>query len=349
LRSAILRGEFAGTGRLPSERSLMARFGVHRNTVRQALDLLKRDGLLQTESKTGSFVQAVPKSERNVLVLAVHSDPSPELSRLMDGFTHVAAQAGFVARRTSTQPGAGEAMDRVPRISPGSNVAGVALWPQNPTDVAALHAIEREVPLVLVDRRVLGFHGNIVRFDDVAGGRLVTEHLIEKGHRKIAFVTDEVFAETVQLRWRGYVDALDAASIPFDPRLNLFFNGLVEPFFGLSMRHLLTDRDLRPTAIVCSNDLVAFSMLRFLSDQGVKVPGEMAVTGYGNCMPDYADAMALTTVDQPFYDIGREAAGILIDHIGRDPSTPALTRVEVTVPVSLAVRRSSLFVEPAAA
>lgn len=342
LRQEISRGDFMPDGRLPSERILGQRFGVQRNTIRRALSLLESDGHITTEDKRGSFVRGPHRSpEGRSLLINLHDNSSPSLTQLVNGFTFAAMRAGFSVRRTDTHPPDGAALDPVPsRETLPTDAAGIALWPQNPTNARALSTLNHALPLVLVDRRVLGVSADCVRFDDIAGGRAITEHLIGQGHRRIGFVTDEVFADTVQQRWQGYAEALEAAHIAVDPTLTMFFSGIHEPFFSMSMKHVLTHGDV-PSAIVCSNDVVAFMLLRFLRDAGFRVPHDIAVTGYGNSMPDYTEAMALTSVDQPFFEMGRAAAHILIERIGQTDKDRLAHPRDVTIPVSLVARSSS--------
>lgn len=343
LRQQILRRDFGNDGRLPAERVLGEQFQVQRNTIRQALALLEKEGHIATDPKRGSFVRlSEPDGVRNVFLVSIHSDASTDLSQLVTGFGKVVRKAGYSARRVDSDPPKGMAMDVVPsgdRLA--HDVAGVILWPQNPADVDALSRLNAAVPLVLVDRRVMGVSIDSVHFDDVAGGRMVTEHLLSQGHRRIAFLTDDVFAETVQLRWRGYAIALEEAGAPFDSELGVFFQGIHEPLFSMTMRHLLSQGAKSPTAIVCSNDLVAFMLLRFLRDEGIRVPDDMAVTGYGNSMPDYLEAMALTSVDQPFTLLGQTAAGILLDRVHQLTEDRLREPRDVSIPVQLVVRNSS--------
>lgn len=343
LREQIVRGDFGANGRLPSERALVTRFQVQRNTIRQALSLLEQEGHIATEGKRGSFIREVdPRVTRSVFLMNIHGGSSPMLTQLTDGFGDVSGRAGYSVRRFNTHPPEGAALDPVPEVGKiGKDTAGVVLWPQNPTNSDALARLNAHVPLVLVDRRVLGVSVDCVRFDDVAGGRMVTEHLLEQGHRRIAFLTDDVFAETVQHRWHGYALALEAAGVPVDPRLSLFYLGIHEPFFSLAMRALLALGKDAPTAVICSNDLVAFVLLRFLRDEGVRVPDDMAVTGYGNAMPDYGEAMALTSVNQPFDELGRRAASTLLERVGQSADERLRESRDITIPVRLVVRKSS--------
>ena len=342
LKQEIERGEFQGIGRLPSERILGARFGVQRNTIRRALSLLETDGHITTEDKRGSFVRGPQRGANNQsLLINLHDVASPALTQLVNGFTFAAKHAGYSVRRADTHPADGAALDPVPsRENLPDDTAGIALWPQNPTNAKALSKLNQALPLVLVDRRVLGVSADCVRFDDISGGRMATEHLISQGHQRIAFVTDEVFADSVQQRWQGYAVALESAHIAIDPTFSLFFYGMHEPYFSMSLRHILASVN-PPTAIVCSNDVVAFKVLRFLRDAGLRVPDDVAVTGYGNWMPDYTEAMALTSIDQSFFEMGRAAAHILIERIHQTDKERIEHPRDITIPVSLVERSSS--------
>jgi len=344
LKEQILRGDFKADGRLPSERVLGIRFNVQRNTVRQALATLETEGQISTQGKRGSFVR-MPSAKvgHKAFHINIHSDSSPHLRYLVDGFMQVADHAGYTTRRINTDPPKGAMLDPVPQLERlAEDTAGVVLWPQNPTDSDALTRLNKAVPLVLVDRRVLGLSADCVRFDDLEGGRLITEHLVAQGHRRIGFLTDDVFAETVQRRWHGYVLALETAGIPIDASLSLFFHGLDAQIMALTIRHILGRGKTAPTAIVCSNDLVAFTLLRFLHDEGVRVPDDLAVTGYGNSIPDYTEAMSLTSVDQPFFELGQAAANILIDRVGQTASERLRSPHDIRIPVELVVRGSSV-------
>ncbi len=347
LRAGILRGEYRQKGRLPSERVLGERFGVQRNTVRQALALLEREGHISTEGKRGSFLRASGGPSRDAVLLSLPEGTSPHLAHLAEGVARAARAAGFRVRRTENHHAEGAVLDPIPDPAAlPADAAGMILWPQNPTDEGAVARLNAALPLVLVDRRVPGVHADGVRFDDVAGGRAVTEHLLEQGHRRVGFLTDDVFAETVQHRWQGYAAAHEGAGVPLDPSLSLFLNGIHEPFFSVVLRHLLGGAGA-PTGIVCSNDIVALRLLHFLQSEGLRVPDDVAVTGYGNTMPDYLQAVALTTMDQAFAQLGAMATEILLGRrggFGGGGFGSGETRAprDATIPVTLIVRKSSV-------
>ncbi len=358
LRQQILAGDFAeAAGRLPSERALRERYGVQRNTVRQALALLEAEGWVVTHPKRGSFAsrpgEGVPDAPPSpapshlpagtVLVVNTWNRISTAMDSLLRGLGGALAAAPLTLQRFDATPLAGQMTPRLP--SPEylreNNVVGVVLWPPTPTTPEVLTRLRAAAPLVLVDRRVPGFEADYVGFDDVAGGRLVTEHLLAQGHRRIGYLADETFAETVQRRWLGYIQAQEAAGVAPDPARQAFFYGTPRLLFHEYLRLFL---DGGPggeplTAVVCSNDATAVTLFGYLQAEGRRVPGEIAVTGYGNLLPDYLDALALTTVAQPFEEVGRVAAEVLLRRLSQRAAAPDCWQIEL--PVRLIVRSSS--------
>jgi DNA-binding LacI/PurR family transcriptional regulator len=233
-------------------------------------------------------------------------------------------------------------MNRVPdpdNLPPGT--IGAVLWPHRPIDTEMIRQLNQTIPVILVDHRLMGVSADCVRFDDVAGGRSITNYLLKKGHRNIAFLAEEVFAESVQDRWHGYALAHEEFGFKCDPRLSLLYQAIDTKIFSVTFRHLLSDPQVKPTAVVCSNDLVAFSLLRFLNAEGVRVPEDIAVTGYGNAIPDYMSAISLTTMDQPFYQMGVEA-GRLLSERTRQASVDRLRMPrDICLQMSLVARRSA--------
>lgn len=336
LQRGIEAGEFSRLGRLPSERVLMERFGVQRNTIRQALEILRSEGWIRVEGKRGAFLGERTETRRvaplrdgspdlsakKVFVVNAHNNVSQAVSKLLDGLFEVLHPTGMGVLRYDSRPGNGSKLQRIPKPEElmTHDVAGILMWPQNPTDPAALMRLQAKAPLILIDRRVLGFAADCVRFDDEAGGRAITEHLIRHGHRRIGFIADEGFADTVQHRWRGYVMALEEAGLPAHFRDTAFFVGVEEAMFDEAVRKLVANPDDRPTAFVCSNDGTAVSVIRVFRELGLRVPDDIAVAGYGDVLPEYLDTIGLTTVAQPFREAGMAAGRLLIDRIIGGPS-----------------------------
>ena len=352
LRERIKQKEYAEDVRLPAERVLMRQYAVQRNTLRKALNVLQAEGILEIRPRSGVFVVApkthaapdnsavLPLPTGTILVINSWNRASMSLDKIIVGLTHFLKNTPLDVARFNSQPKPGSGRHVMPtrEYLQANSVVGVMVWPQSSADISSLAFLRSAAPLVLIDRRVMGFEADSVRFDDSAGGRMVTEHLIQQGHRRIGFLGDEVFVETVQQRWRGYTQALEAAHIPLDHSRQALFEGITEPLFSRCMREFIAGNGSPLTAVVCSNDLVALTLLRFLQKEGIEVPGTVAITGYGNVLTDYLEALELTTVSQSFTELGRVAGQIICDRLQRK-GEPGFVQTEL--PVHLIVRNSS--------
>ncbi len=372
LREQIRHGKIPDGARLPAERVLMAGYKVQRNTVRQALTLLSQEGWLNVRPRSGAFAVSAPaatdvtnppstnaadspasfaapakdSAAGTVLVINAWNHSSTALDRIVSGLAHVLENTAYTLHRFNSQPRPHTRLHVLPTRAylESHDVVGAILWAQNPIDTEALVELRNTVPLILVDRRVIGMEADCIGFDDEAGGYAVTKHLITQGHRRIGFLGDETFAETVQQRWHGFARAQEEAHIAPDPTPFALFEGIREPMFSDYMRVFLAGAGEPLTAVVCSNDLTALTLLRFLRREGIRVPDEIAVTGYGNLLPSYLDTLELTTVNQPFEDVGRGAGALLRERLAQSADDKAnYTRRfrHVQLPVELIVRNSS--------
>lgn len=178
-----------------------------------------------------------------------------------------------------------------------------------------------------------------VRAADRDGGRRLAEHLIERGHERIAFMGAEVPWAVVEQRKLGFDDALRAHGIEPAPDLTRLEAGW-EPGSAVPIAEALLAASPPPTAIVCSTDLLAIATMHTALRLGRNVPGDLAVCGFDDFPFSQFTHPALTTVRVPAYDMGREAARIMIDHLGgeEDGEGPG---EQVEFEVELMVRTST--------
>jgi LacI family transcriptional regulator/LacI family repressor for deo operon, udp, cdd, tsx, nupC, and nupG len=179
------------------------------------------------------------------------------------------------------------------------------------------------VPIVFIDvhtpaiaemPRVIG--------DDVAGGALAARHLLDLGHRDIAFIGDaaaDPFGFTSSRdRLSGFIQALDDAAVVLPPaRVGLTAHGRYEAR-DIARRMLVADD--RPSAIFAASDTQAFGVMAAAREAGLQVPDDLSIVGYDDI--DAADYVGLTTIDQQLFESGRQGAEILLAEIER-PSEQA--------------------------
>ena len=165
---------------------------------------------------------------------------------------------------------------------------------------------------VLVAREVPGLDATpVVRGDDAVGMELAVRHLVEAGHRRIAFVGGSGRSSAGRERRRGYEMALEAAGIAIEPELQ--FPDLMTRADGKRVAAEVIAR--RPTAIACFNDLVALGIMTEMVRRGIEPGADIALAGYDDIEEARISAPALTSVWNGQQAVGSRAAQMLSDLI----------------------------------
>jgi len=191
------------------------------------------------------------------------------------------------------------------------------------------------VPVVAIDPHAGPAELPSVESDNLAGGLLATRHLIELGHRRIAFLAGRPDLESSRLREAGFRQALAEAGIEVDPWLVRMSDYRRDAAHQPAME--LLARPDRPTAIFAGNDLSAIGAMEAAQEMGLDVPGDVSVIGFDD-IPDAARTTpSLSTVRQPIQLMGSAAVELLIALM--DGRTPESTHVRL--PTSLVLRSST--------
>ena len=176
-----------------------------------------------------------------------------------------------------------------------------------------------------------------VEIDDEAGGRIAAEYLLERGHRRCAFVGDKDLPDYAihPSEWRlaGYRKALQGAGLPLiDDYIALAPHGLES---ARQLTHRLLDLPEPPTAIFAPSDLQAMGILKAVRERGLSVPDQIAIIGFDDV--EMSDYIGLTTVRQPLKESGRVAVELLLARLA-DPGRPVQ---HVRLPLTLIRRQSA--------
>ena len=212
-------------------------------------------------------------------------------------------------------------------------VAGMIVIPSAASELPAFAAQLRDaVPLVCLDRPLAGWSGDYVGVDNEGGAFLITRHLVQLGHRRLAMISGPLTIRNAQERLAGFTRALQAAALP-EPAVELA--GFDRPS-GLEAARRLMQLTPRPDAIFAANDLLAVGALAALRELGLRCPEDVAVVGFDDLELAAFTHPPLTTVAQPGYELGRCAAEALFNRL-QHPESPA--RI-VVLETALKVRSS---------
>jgi LacI family transcriptional regulator len=184
-------------------------------------------------------------------------------------------------------------------------------------ELAAQRLLSNAMDTVLIECAHPAFSS--VEIDDEDGGRMVANYLIERGHRRCAFIGDSEVPDyaihTSAQRLDGYQEALQSAGLALPPEyIALGPHGLES---ARQLAHRLFDLPTPPTAIFSPSDTQALGVLRAANERGLRVPEDLAVIGFDDV--EIADYIGLTTVRQPLEESGRVAIELLLarlaDHL----------------------------------
>lgn len=198
----------------------------------------------------------------------------------------------------------------------------------------ALRAAARDTPTVILNRVVTGLPSVIT--DNVRGMRRALEHLAELGHRRIAYVNGPVASWADNARWRSFREGCYELDL-MDHRV-----GPTPPTVRGGMGVLAKLRDLRVTAVVCYNDLIAIGIMRAARTQNVSIPHDLSVIGFDNIFASDLVVPGLTTVAAPLSLLGERGARMVISQVnnvdlGEDLENPSVLPMRLIVRESTAV------------
>ena len=141
-----------------------------------------------------------------------------------------------------------------------------------------------------------------VQVDDIAASQSATRHLLELGHQHIAFLTGPLAAPWAQARYEGYQRALREAGRQVDDKMVFQAGSTIED--GTKAALQMMNENCRATAVQAVNDLVAIGCANTLMNQGIKIPHDRSIMGFGNILTAEYFRVPLTTVRQPKFRLG---------------------------------------------
>ena len=194
-------------------------------------------------------------------------------------------------------------------------------------------AAQRGVPMVLVNRQTEHLDVSAVAGDDATGITRTVQHLVSLGHRDIAHVAGPLSVSTGTVRQRAFRVAMHSHGLRDDRIIEA--SAYSEAAGRTALLELLGDA--RPTAVVAGNDLLAIGCYDALAESGLRCPDDVSVVGF-NDMPFISRLQPpLTSVRVPQYELGVEAARLLLDQLSGRTVTPRV----VLLPVQLVERGST--------
>lgn len=241
---------------------------------------------------------------------------NPFFAEWMSGVAEVSRQHGFDTVLSTSARGEEEVLDRMVR---GKRVDGILLLGSKRNDPVTHRVIEMGFPSVLLGRPADDVPISYVDNDNIQAAYEATQHFIELGHERIGFLGGASELVVTMDRVCGYRKALEDAGIEPDARLEVssFF---LEQGGYLGMMRLLAMPE-RPTAVLASDDVLAFGGMRAAAELGFQIPNDLAIVGFNDIRLAEIANPSLTSVRVHMHELGVDSAELLLRQIRNDLTT----------------------------
>ncbi len=331
LRADLGSGKYRPGARLPSEAELVRKFSVSRMTVVKAIQLLQQEGLVSRRPGSGTFASGKSTEESRVFGLLIPDLGQTEIfepiCRGMMRSPSVKTHSLSWGHALSNAEHKEEEAEHLCSNYIEQGVAGVFFAPlefsphRDEVNERILRNLDKaQIPVVLLDRDYLMYPGrsgyDVVGLDHRRAGYAVTDHLIQKGAKRVAFFARAHSAQTVNHRIVGYREALYTHGLPISRELVIWG----EPSDAALVESML--RTTRTDAIMCANDDTAANLMKTLLGLGVRIPEDVRLAGiddvrYASLLP-----IPLTTLHQPCEEIGAAAISAMLDRVNHPHLPP---------------------------
>jgi LacI family transcriptional regulator len=312
--------------------------GVRSATRQRVLDVIEELGYVPDGA-----AQSMARHSKEVLGLVMIESRGPETDIEQEGLlfieevyrgvdmalSHVGWSVLISVLRQGGHPDAEQQLRKVSAKVDGMLIA------EGIVGSGQLAVLAARTPIVLIAGSATESHADVVCVDNRSGTVALARHLIEEhGRRRLFYVAGPPEAPDAQERRRAFEEAVAQHE---GATLAGCFQGRFAAVSGQqAVREMLSTRQQLPDAIVCANDQMAIGAMRELQTAGIRVPADIAVTGFDDIHLGAMLAPALTTVRQSMRQLGERACTLLLERIA-DPSLPH--RVE-RLPTELVVRES---------
>ena len=316
-------GQINYNDQMPSEHEIATRFQMSRQTVRQALGELEKEGWLYRVQGKGTFVSQ-PRTKGTVITeVQTIGMVTTHISDYI--FPHIVRGAeaalrsrGYSLLLSSTDSDKAKERENL-ELMAGQPISGLIIEPTksaqgNPNLNWYLSLQVGDIPFIMINERYPELDCPCLRMDDEAGGYAAAEHLIKLGHTSIAgfFKTDDLQGVN---RMKGFIRAHREHHLPLGLDTVTHYTTEEKSTKPFEKAMELLQSDKRPSAFVCYNDELAVRLLEAARLNGLSVPEDLSLVGFDDSSLATATEVKLTTLSHPKMELGVKAAEMLLDMI----------------------------------
>ncbi|GGH18495.1 LacI family DNA-binding transcriptional regulator [Paenibacillus segetis] len=214
------------------------------------------------------------------------------------------------------------------------NVEGVLIFGFQKNDLNFEEIIQSDIPTIFIDLDFIGPHAGYVTSENIESIKTAVQYLYKLHHHKIAFVNGHLDSYVGKQRFEGYRRAIQELGLLYFPEY-ISFGDFTKESGYTAMTAFLQLKD-RPTAVVCSSDMIALGVMEAAVEAGLSIPQDLSVIGFDDIEISQHTQPALTTIQQDFLTLGDQSILLLNDMINMPNSPPPA----LIVPTKFIIRNS---------
>lgn len=335
IKNKILNGELEAGSKIPSEQKLCEIYGASRVTVNNAVTKLQKKGFIARRIGDGSYVRQMQVDKKQRFVSFIMLSNQPENNEIINGINSVLSPQNIKLTVSVSNDDAANEQKILEQLNDKS-ISGIICYPYlDAKNNVWTFNLGRKMPLVFLDRYPENVFCSSVLPNSYNGMYDMTAHVIGMGHTDIAYLTFPMSPlVTMKERFNGFRDCMAAHGLSCkNGRISILppqFRPYTEDDFTQNIIELLTNDD-RPSVVICANDVLAHSCMKMAQTLGLNIPRDLSVTGFDDIYLSSHSNPRLTTMRQPFYEIGRTAAQLLCDDILNHSRTISRVYLETTL------------------
>ena len=282
--------------------------------------------------------RALVSGRSRILGLIVSEITNPFFPELIQQFEDIAVENGYEVLIGSTNYDP-KRMSRCIRRMLERNVDGVAIMTFGIEAPAVDELAAQRIPLVFVDAGPDSPYVRTLKVDYRTGIRQGVQHLAALGHRRIAFITGPLTLRSAEARRDAFVKAMREIGVNVEPESIVEGTHTLEG--GMEGMRSLADNKIKPTAVMCSNDMTAIGVLHELYNTKTLVPDDISVIGFDDIHIAEFTFPPLTTIQMACSDLARSAVEAL--RAGIEASDGVSAAKEWIIPTRLIVRQTTSY------
>jgi len=313
-------------------RALAGDKNIRRETKEIILEAAERLGYKRNPVATN-----LQSGRTNTVGVIVPEMDTPFFARIIDGIQHVLYKNGLkvILAHSNENPDTEKAnIALMEDFMVDGIIIGISHKDKNRDEFIRLR--DSGMPLVFYDRIPDVLDVTKVIADDYTKTFFLVEHLIRKGITEIAHIKAPNYMQSSYVRYKGYKDALTKFRIPLNEELVIQSPGMHFED-GIKAAEQLLNKDIPVRAIVAYTDIIAVGVMNYLRSRNIRIPEDIAVTGFSGTILSEMVYPPLTTVDLPLFEIGETAAKLILEKI----NNPSAENRTVTLDAQIRLREST--------